>query len=334
MYSITKMIIMFSSSSKMKRDEFILLCKRMGLRSKDGYILHTADSPLKGVQAKIKCFINKEGGVGLYVRLKIYGRKVGEDMFKQIDMQSICNWIVFDIKLLLLNDIRVSAIEFQDPKIQSINLRYLLLCKGHEDAVVAHNELFERGYIFRESICNDYKNVAVWDTEDDNNFIGFYEERDSDISSRVIDVQSKNLCEKQYNCLRVDINLCKRFIQQNVLNDPRYWQKEENIYADGLRMIRKYFHLDEMLCTVRPSQSDINQFSTPAQELLNAYFDGKNVEKQELLTNMGRDVYIAVKKRFIETIGINISIPWKVQCMQLSPRLGNLLTVANCYCIQ
>lgn len=135
--------------------------------------------------------------------------------------------------------------------------------------------------------------------------------------------------------LRVEITVHEKWLRDNDLDSPEAWCDNPAAYEKVFGLLREALRLDENLRCRTPSDAVIAKLPTDHQTILRDHLNGENARCHELVLNCqgyGKALTDARNKRFsafkcliLETTGIDITIPWEIQSMKLSPHLRDWL---------
>jgi hypothetical protein len=102
-----------------------------------------------------------------------------------------------------------------------------------------------------------------------------------------------------------------------------------NPYRCAFQLIRDALRLDEKFRERKPRPQDLAGLSDVQRSIVNAHIAGEDDKNQPQLKDKNRMHDWRLKKQILETLRIDLSIPWKVQRDALSPELADVLSWNN-----
>ncbi len=130
-------------------------------------------------------------------------------------------------------------------------------------------------------------------------------------------------------------------MKDNQLTRPEDWRLygDEAAYRKVYALIRAGLLLDKGLRSRAPKETDVAKLCMADQEVLRWHLDeddkhqGRN---HSLILNKGDRIaqqkyFSAIKLRILEALGVDISLPWKIQSAAMSTKLGELLVYPGLY---
>lgn len=142
--------------------------------------------------------------------------------------------------------------------------------------------------------------------------------------------------------LRVEIKLNKRWLKMNKLDTFNAWQGVKeftvekhddpawvNPYQRVFQLIRDVLRLDDNLRLRAPRPQDLAALPESQQSIVRAHINGQDYKNHPALKDKHRAQFSRVRTAIMKTLRIDLSIPWAVQCNDLSPELADFLSWDN-----
>lgn len=317
----------------------------------------TANSPLTNAKYKIRGVTSSVAGspsrlVGYLVEINLPACLIGNN-------QLLVNWVRLGVRATLTllqywlieqgcSRSGINALNRDRARVHSVTLTYLAQCDGVTDAHAACQELFThaaalynkryrtrplpRSPIFMVGTDEEatvycvHRQFKIAAYVKSKSVAGTFAEYDS-----VTDEQNISAEAKKY--LRVEIQLHKEWLRRSNMDSAIAWHYSSNKspYDLGINLIRRYLRLNEKLRIRRPKPSQLRSLSESDQELLRTHFAGKNVGQLSMFCRENRTKYYSMRSRILAKMRIDISVPWKNQSRDLSPRLAALLSIKQQY---
>ncbi|WP_146180925.1 hypothetical protein [Limnohabitans sp. 2KL-17] len=155
----------------------------------------------------------------------------------------------------------------------------------------------------------------------------------NEVRERIIDAAESKL--------RVECKVYEKWLKDNQLTRPEDWRLygDEAAYRKVYALIRAGLLLDKGLRSRAPKQTDIAKLCMADQEVLRWHLDeddkhqGRN---HPSILNKGDRIaqqkyFSAIKRRVFKALGLDISLPWKIQSAAMSTKLGELLVYPGLY---
>ena len=142
--------------------------------------------------------------------------------------------------------------------------------------------------------------------------------------------------------LRVEIKLNKRWLKSNKLDTFKAWQGVKeftvekqndpallNPYQRIYQLIRDVLRLNDNLRLRAPRAQDLKGLPESQQSIVRAHINGQDYKSHPALKDKHRVHDWRLKKKILETLRIDLSIPWAVQRDDLSQELVDVLSWDN-----
>lgn len=149
------------------------------------------------------------------------------------------------------------------------------------------------------------------------------------------------VADESVRTLRIEVQVHGKWLKDNNLSEVAKWRGNKDAYADVFKLLRDTLRLDEIQLALEEKgglrikglkKTTVSKLSLSEKykKYLLWHLNDRNVRDHPDFRAIGSGTALnsrisACKGRIYDKIGVDITIPWRAQSRQLSPRLATLL---------